>query len=76
EFFVPLTDNVNKEEEIKKIKADIEYYEGFKNSVMKKLSNENFVSKAPEQVVAMERKKLSDAEQKIETLNEQLKAFL
>jgi valyl-tRNA synthetase len=43
---------------------------------MKKLSNENFVSKAPEQVVAMERKKLSDAEQKIETLNEQLKAFL
>jgi valyl-tRNA synthetase len=76
EFFVPLTDNVNKEEEIKKIKADIEYYEGFKNSVMKKLSNESFVSKAPEQVVAMERKKLSDAEQKIETLNEQLKAFL
>ncbi|MEE1020127.1 MAG: hypothetical protein U0L93_01750, partial [Bacteroidales bacterium] len=52
------------------------YYKGFKNSVMKKLSNENFVSKAPEQVVAMERKKLSDAEQKIETLNEQLKAFL
>ncbi|MEE1251577.1 MAG: valine--tRNA ligase, partial [Bacteroidales bacterium] len=41
EFFVPLTNNVNKEEEIKKIKADIEYYEGFKNSVMKKLSNEN-----------------------------------
>jgi valyl-tRNA synthetase len=76
EFFVPLTENVNKEEEIKKIKADIEYYEGFKNSVMKKLSNESFVSRAPEQVVAMERKKLSDAEQKIETLNEQLKAFL
>ncbi|MEE1226304.1 MAG: valine--tRNA ligase [Bacteroidales bacterium] len=76
EFFVPLTDNVNKEEEIKKIQADIEYYEGFKNSVMKKLSNESFVNKAPEQVVAMERKKLSDAEQKIETLKEQLKAFL
>ncbi len=76
EFFVPLTDNVNKEEEIKKIQADIQYYEGFKASVMKKLSNESFVSKAPEQVVAMERKKLSDAEQKIETLKEQLKAFL
>lgn len=76
EFFVPLTENVNKEEEIKKIQADIEYYEGFKNSVMKKLSNESFVNKAPEQVVAMERKKLSDAEQKIETLKEQLKAFL
>jgi valyl-tRNA synthetase len=75
EFFVPLTDNVNKEEEIKKIQADIQYYEGFKASVMKKLSNESFVSRAPEQVVAMERKKLSDAEQKIETLREQLKAF-
>ena len=76
EFFVPLTENVNKDEEIKKIQADIQYYEGFKNAVMKKLSNESFVSKAPEQVVAMERKKLSDAEQKIETLKEQLKAFL
>ena len=58
EFFVPLTENVNKDEEIKKIQADIQYYEGFKNAVMKKLSNESFVSKAPAKLVDAEKEKL------------------
>ena len=72
EFFVPLTDNVNKEEEIKKIKADIEYYEGFKNSVMKKLSNENFVAKAPANVVAAQREAAAKYAEKIAMLKESI----
>ncbi len=75
EIFVPLADNINKEEEIQKILADIKYYEGFKASVKKKLSNESFVSKAPQKVVETERKKLSDAEQKIQTLKEQAESL-
>ncbi len=71
EIFIPLADNINKEEEIQKILADIKYYEGFKASVEKKLSNESFVSKAPQKVVETERKKLSDAEQKNLTQKEQ-----
>jgi len=41
-------------------------------SVNKKLSNEKFVANAPEKVIEMERKKLSDAEAKISILKEQI----
>ncbi|MCQ2265695.1 MAG: hypothetical protein MJZ46_06620, partial [Bacteroidales bacterium] len=44
----------------------------FLQSVLKKLSNERFVQNAPEQVVAVERKKQADAEAKIQLLKEQI----
>ncbi len=76
EMFIPLGDTINKEEEIKKLQSDLKYYEGFAKSVKGKLSNEKFVSGAPAQVVENERKKLSDAEQKITSIQEQLKMLL
>lgn len=76
EMFIPLGDTINKEEEIKKLTADLDYYKGFKLSVEKKLSNEKFVSGAPAQVVENEKKKLSDAEQKITSITEQLKSLV
>ncbi|MDY4789460.1 MAG: valine--tRNA ligase [Bacteroidales bacterium] len=76
EMFIPLGDTINKEEEIKKLQNDLKYYEGFAKSVKGKLSNEKFVSGAPAQVVENERKKLSDAEQKISSITEQLKSLL
>jgi valyl-tRNA synthetase len=42
-------------------------------SVQKKLGNERFVNNAPEQVVASEKKKQADAEEKITILEEKLK---
>lgn len=72
EFFVPLGDKLDVEEEIKKLAAELEYTKGFLNSVMKKLSNEKFVSGAPEAVVGMERKKQADAEAKIASLEAQI----
>jgi valyl-tRNA synthetase len=71
-FFVPLGANVDIEEEIKKLQAELEYTKGFLNSVMKKLGNERFVSSAPEAVVATERAKQADAEAKIKVLEEQI----
>jgi valyl-tRNA synthetase len=75
QYFIPMGDNVNIEEEIAKLEKDLAYYEGFLTSVMKKLSNERFVSSAPAQVVANERAKQADAEAKISAIKEQLTAL-
>lgn len=72
EYYIPLGDLVNVEEEIAKIEEELKYTRGFLTSVMKKLGNERFVSGAPEQVVATERKKQADAEEKIKLLEERL----
>lgn len=72
EYFVPLTDSVNVEEEIAKLTAELEYTEGFLASVMKKLDNERFVSSAPAKVVEMENAKKADAEGKIKALQQQI----
>ena len=72
EYFVPFGDSIDVEAEIEKITQELEYNEGFLKSVQKKLQNEKFVQSAPEQVVAVERKKESDALAKIEILREKL----
>ncbi|MBR1770165.1 MAG: valine--tRNA ligase [Bacteroidales bacterium] len=72
EIFIPVSQNINKEEEIKKINEQIKYYEGFIVSINKKLSNEKFVNNAPEKVVALERKKLADCETKLNALKQEL----
>ena len=72
EFFIPLNTHVNAGEEIEKINKEIGYLEKFLKGVNAKLSNEKFVANAPESVVAMERKKQSDAQTKIENLKNRL----
>ena len=72
EFYVPLGSLLNVEEELAKLNAELTYLQGFRESVLKKLSNEKFVSGAPAQVVDGERKKLADAETKIKALEEQI----
>jgi len=68
EYFIPLKGTINVEEELAKLKEELKYTEGFLKSVSKKLENERFVSNAPEQVIANERNKMTDAQAKIETL--------
>lgn len=72
EYFVRLGNLLDVEAEIKKVEEELNYLQGFLNSVLKKLSNEKFVAGAPEQVVAVERKKQADAESKITILQQQL----
>ena len=74
-YFVPMEGRIDVEAERAKLQHDLEYYEGFLASVMKKLSNERFVQSAPEKVVANERAKQADAEAKIVALREQLAAL-
>jgi len=73
EFYIPLLENINVEAEIEKLETELKYTQSFIQTVMKKLSNERFVSSAPEKVVEIERKKQADAEARILVLEEQLK---
>ena len=75
EFAVPLGNLIDTEAEIKKMEAEITRLQGFMNGVQKKLSNEKFVANAPEQVVALERKKLSDSQTKIKALQQSIEAL-
>ncbi|MBR1469927.1 MAG: class I tRNA ligase family protein, partial [Prevotella sp.] len=72
EYAVPLGSMIDLDAEIEKQEAQLNHLEGFLAGVMKKLSNERFVQNAPEAVVAMERKKQSDAEEKIAALKQTL----
>ncbi len=72
QYFVPLGGLIDVEAERKKMSEELTYLEGFLASVMKKLSNERFVSSAPEKVVANERAKKADAEAKIAAIKERL----
>ncbi|MDY6266192.1 MAG: valine--tRNA ligase [Prevotella sp.] len=68
EFAVPVGDLIDVKAEIEKAEKELKHLEGFLTGVEKKLSNENFVAHAPEAVVERERKKKSDAEEKIAAL--------
>ena len=75
EYAVPLGNNIDVEAELKKQEEELKYLQGFLKSVIAKLSNERFVNNAPAQVVEMERKKQSDAESKIKSLEESIAAL-
>lgn len=75
EFAVPLGNMIDVEAEIAKQEAQLKHLEGFLAGIKKKLSNEKFVANAPEAVVAMERKKQKDSEEKIAALKDSLAAL-
>ncbi|MCH5307678.1 MAG: valine--tRNA ligase [Prevotella sp.] len=75
EYAVPLGNLIDVAAEIEKMESQLKHLEGFLQGVMKKLSDERFVQNAPEQVVAMERKKQKDSEEKIAALKESIAAL-
>ena len=75
QYFVPMSENINVEEEIAKLEKDLAHYEGFLRGVMAKLSNERFVANAPAAVVENERNKQRDAEAKLAAIRERMTAL-
>jgi valyl-tRNA synthetase len=75
EYFIPIVDAIDVEAEKLKLTEELKYTEGFLKSVQKKLSNERFVSNAPEKVISIERQKEADALAKIETLKASLSSL-
>jgi valyl-tRNA synthetase len=72
EYFIPVAGSINVEEELAKLTEELKYTQGFLKSVQAKLSNERFVSGAPEKVLEIERKKEADALAKIATIEQSL----
>jgi len=72
-IFITTEKELDTEAQRKELEAELEYYQGFLNSVEKKLGNEKFVQNAKPEVVDIERKKQSDALGKINLLQESLK---
>ena len=75
EYAIPMSNAIDVEAELKKLEAELKYAQAFLKTVMGKLGNERFVQNAPEAVVAMERKKKADAEEKIKSLEESIAAL-
>ena len=72
-YSLPFEIEINFEDEIAKIKEDLEYQKGFLKSVNSKLENKSFTDNAPESVVQNELKKKNDVISKISVLEERLK---
>ncbi|WP_342558822.1 valine--tRNA ligase [Metasolibacillus sp. FSL K6-0083] len=72
EVFLPLAGLINVEEEIARLEKELEKWSKEVKLVTGKLSNEKFVSKAPEALVQVEREKLADYEEKHATVEKRL----
>ncbi len=72
QYFVPVGDSLDRDAELAKLREELNYQQGFLDTVMKKLSNERFVASAPPAVVAGEQTKRADAEARIAALNERI----
>lgn len=75
QFSVELDGYLDEASERVKLEEELAYQKGFLQSVMKKLSNEKFVSGAPEAVVNAEKKKQADAELRIRSIEEKLQTL-
>ena len=68
EFFIPLEEGFDKDKEINKLTKELDYYRSFLKSVEIKLKNENFVKNAPKNIIEIEKQKIKDSKQKIESI--------
>jgi valyl-tRNA synthetase len=75
EVWCELDQTIDPEKEKEELNKDLNYYQGFAESVLKKLSNERFVSNAKAEVVDMERKKFADAQEKIALITKRLESL-
>ena len=76
EIFVPLEDLIDIDKEIIRLKDKINDYEGRMNSVKKKINNENFVKRAPKEIVEHEKNKYINYKNNFDKLKENLDNLL
>ncbi|MDO4626498.1 MAG: valine--tRNA ligase [Pasteurellaceae bacterium] len=75
ELFVPMAGFINKDAELARLNKEIEKYQGEIQRIESKLSNETFVAKAPEAVIAKEREKMAEYQTGLDKLKSQFSAI-
>lgn len=75
ELYIPVPGTLDFDAEKERLNKELEYNKGFLESVIRKLSNKNFISRAKPEIIAGEQKKKSDAEAKIKSLEEQINSL-
>lgn len=74
-LYIPMADLVDLEAEKKRLSKELEKKMKYQGSIEKKLANEKFTSKAPEEVVQREKDNLAKARKEIEQLESSLAAL-
>ena len=72
EIFVPLSDLIDINKEINRLKDKIKDFEGRMNAVKKKINNENFINRAPKEIVEHEKNKFINYQNNYVKLKENL----
>ncbi|MBN2481284.1 MAG: valine--tRNA ligase [Bacteroidales bacterium] len=75
EYYIPLGDLHDHENELQKLRKELEYNRGFLKSVMMKLDNKQFIDNAPDAVIKKEQRKKRDTEAKIRSLEERIRTM-
>ncbi|SKA89265.1 valyl-tRNA synthetase [Caloramator quimbayensis] len=76
EIFLPLEDLIDKEKEIERLLKEKEKYEKEVERVVKKLSNEGFISKAPKNVIEEEKEKQAKYQEMLDKIIERINALI
>jgi len=72
EFFIPLEGEFNLKSEIKRLQKELDYNTRFLNSIENKLKNKSFIDNAPKDIIEKEKRKVNDANKKIEAIKKAL----
>ena len=72
-IYLPMGDLIDREAELKRLRKDLENCEKEIKSTEGKLANKEFVSKAPEKVVNVEREKLARANERLLKIRESIR---
>tara|TARA_B100000131_G_scaffold322885_1_gene378565 strand:+ start:1516 stop:4140 length:2625 start_codon:yes stop_codon:yes gene_type:complete len=76
EIFIPLKGVIDISIEIERLKKQLDAYNGRLKNVNNKLNNDNFINRAPKDIIENEKRKQSDYQLTIKKIEENLKSFL
>lgn len=74
-IFIPLADLIDREKELARLNKELAACQKDIGIISGKLSNEKFMAKAPEKIVEQEKEKLARAKERLENIEESLKAL-